>query len=429
MDTAEPRVSMTEGREAGERPDLEVSWLHGLEARLLVDTSEARPVHLLTGRNGAYLRLTRSAIHLLQEIARGASFEQLAERANRGGEERVSAAEVEASYRRLVEQIATIETKSTEPKGAFWLRRRVVSESVVAGIAALCSRAFHPVAAGLLILMIAAGVALALRAGLHAQPGHFWPGYFLFLVSLTAHEIGHASACARYGAKPGEIGFTLYMIYPAFYSDVSAAWTLKRWQRVAVDLGGVYFQLIAGSAYAVALALSGWEPLRVALLFIAGSCLFSLNPILKFDGYWVVADALGVTNLGQQPSRIVRHVVERLRGRPTQPLPWSTPVTVMLAIYSVMSFGFWAWFIGKVAPTFIPLLIRSAGVITSFGARFAAAPGWPDAGAVKDVLTSTYILFFVLLMFLRLVRAITTRLKNRMAVRARVVLVSERTTA
>ena len=78
---------------------------------------------------------------------------------------------------------------------------------------------------------------------------------------------------------------------------------------MVVDLGGVYFQLLMGTLYAVALAATGWAPLRTALVLVAGSCLFSLNPILKQDGYWIVADSLvglrtmraGQCDLGDPP--------------------------------------------------------------------------------------------------------------------------------
>jgi putative peptide zinc metalloprotease protein len=399
---------------------LDASILQGLEDRLLVDTSEKKPVHLLVVRNGSYVRLSASTVQLLRQVGRGASFEELAEAINQRGQEQVSAADVEASYQKVVDRIVAIEAKGDKLKGAFWLKRRLLSSTLVARIAGLCSGAYHPAVAAVFLAFIIGG-AVAGRAGAHVNAGHFWPAYGLFILSLLAHEIGHASACSRYGAKPGEIGLTLYFIYPALFSDVSAAWGLSRWQRVVVDLGGVYFQLIAGAVYGFAYLLSGWEPLRLAMAFIAGSCLFSLNPILKFDGYWVVADALGVTNLGLQPKRVARHALDRLRGRPGQPLPWPPFITVVLGLYTALTFCFWAWFLCVIAPSMLHQATRSAGFVAHYAVELASAPAWPDATHLRDALTSAYVLLFAALMIGRPLRAALAAIRARLRRRQLVV--------
>jgi putative peptide zinc metalloprotease protein len=386
--------------------------LRNLEDHLVVDTSEHHAVYLLAGRNGRHIRLSASAVQLLRQVARGASFEDLAEALGRRDARSVAPADVEAAHRKLVEQIAAIEAQGDNLHGAFWLRRTLVPGPIVARIARGCAAMFHPavaacfVAAIVAVAAIAGGPALGHPSGLGVDAGHFWPAYGLFLASLVAHEIGHASACARYGAGPREIGVALYVIYPVFYSNVSAAWTLKRWQRVVVDLGGVYFQLVVGAAYALGFAVSGWEPLRVAVLFILGSCLFSLNPILKFDGYWVVADALGVTNLARQPPRILRHLAARLRGRPVPALPWPRSVTGMLALYSVMSIGFWAWFLWKIVPALVPQAIDAARVVAALIAQLIASPAWPGGGRLQEAAAAGYILLLAALVSWRLLRGV-----------------------
>jgi putative peptide zinc metalloprotease protein len=170
------------------------------------------------------------------------------------------------------------------------------------------------------------------------------------LLSLIVHEFGHSSACARYGAQPSDIGFAVYLIYPAFYSDVSSAWRLRRWQRVVVDLGGNYFQFLAGSCFIFAFYGTHWDAFRLAVLMIVSTALFSLNPIFKFDGYWVLADFLGVTNLASQPARIGTFFYNRMLRRATKPLPWPTRVASVLIIYSVISMIVWAVFFWHVAP-------------------------------------------------------------------------------
>ena len=68
------------------------------------------------------------------------------------------------------------------------------------------------------------------------------------LVSTLIHEFGHAAACHRGGAEPGSIGMGLYVIYPAFFTDVTSSYRLDRAGRLRTDLGGVYFNAITSSA-------------------------------------------------------------------------------------------------------------------------------------------------------------------------------------
>ncbi len=66
---------------------------------------------------------------------------------------------------------------------------------------------------------------------------------------------------------------------------------------------------------------------------IVGSCLFTLNPVFKFDGYWFLADALGVTNLAAQPLRISHYFLNKFRKRPVKPLPWPPIILIILTLY------------------------------------------------------------------------------------------------
>jgi putative peptide zinc metalloprotease protein len=379
--------------------------LHGLQERLVVDTSEGHPVYLLAvGKHHTYLRLSPIAHHLLQQRSVGVSFASLAETMSQAGKP-VSPAEVEMAYDKVVERITEIE-RSAKPIGADFLWRwTLLPESLVVRLASWLSMAFHkPIAYGLLAGIVAA-TAIAPRQTFtfNDTPTGFLWSYLLFLGSLVMHELGHASACARYGARPSGIGLTIYLIFPAFYSDVSAAWELRRWQRVIVDLGGAFFQLVVGAGYAIAYTLSGWEPLKVAVMMIAGSCFFSLNPIFKFDGYWVVADALGVTNLSQQPCRILRHLFDRLRGRQAKPLPWSSFVTGVVTLYLLLSFGVWGYFLWLVLPMLWQRVLGYPSLAVALIQHLLHPSNAVDIGRLHAFLISTFMVTVVLLMLRRLV--------------------------
>lgn len=379
------------------------AW-QGLQERLVVDTSEGHPVYLLAvGQHPTYLRLSPSAYSILQQHSAGVSFAAMAATMSQAGTS-VSAAEVERAYDTVVDRLHTIE-RNAKPIGADFLWHwTLVPASLVVRLAAWLSLAFRRLVVGCLLAGIVAATAVAPRHVFSFQvtPAGFLWGYVLFLGSLLMHELGHASACARYGARPSGIGVTIYLIFPAFYSDVSAAWTLQRWQRVVVDLGGTFFQLVVGAAYALTYTVSGWEPLRVALMMIAASCFLSLNPIFKFDGYWVVADALGVTNLSQQPYRIVRHLYARLCGRQVQPLPWSSGVTAVLVLYVPLSVGVWGYFLWTVLPMVWQRILGYPSVVRALLQDLLHPSTTLDTGRLYAFLSSTFIVIVVLLVVWRL---------------------------
>jgi putative peptide zinc metalloprotease protein len=119
-----------------------------------------------------------------------------------------------------------------------------------------------------------------------------------------------------------------------------------------------------------------------------------------------VADALGVTNLQRQPARILRYLAARLRGRPVPALPWRPFVTVMLALYSLLSIGFWVWFLWEITPALVPHAIHAGRVITSLIADLISSPVWPDGTRLKEGVAAAYVLLLAALMGWRLLRAL-----------------------
>lgn len=136
----------------------------------------------------------------------------------------------------------------------------------------------------------------------------------LLCFSTMFHEFGHSSACMRYGLKPGDIGFALYFTLPVLYSDVSSTWSLKRKERVLVDVGGLYFQAI----YLSLLYILGVFLNENVMKISAGLGFFAmykdLNPLIKMDGYWVASDLMGVPNLHQLSGEGIKKLVLKLFG-------------------------------------------------------------------------------------------------------------------
>lgn len=157
----------------------------------------------------------------------------------------------------------------------------------------------------------------SLRAIHHRFEGWELPLFYLMIVAATLfHELGHAAACRRYGCPHGDIGFAFYFIYPVFFTDVTKAWRLPPRRRAVVDVGGLYFQclLIVGLTVYVVLTQSIFALRLIWAMHL--TMLYTLNPILKMDGYWLLTDMSGLSNLHEQVGDTLRRWLKRLFLRP-----------------------------------------------------------------------------------------------------------------
>jgi putative peptide zinc metalloprotease protein len=129
------------------------------------------------------------------------------------------------------------------------------------------------------------------------------------LASAGFHEFGHAAAAARAGAAPGAMGAGLYLVWPAFYTDVTDSYRLNRRGRLLTDLGGLYFNAIV----AVVMVGIWWATGFDAILLIVATQLVmmvrQLIPIVRFDGYHVLADMTGVPDLFQRIGPTLRSLL------------------------------------------------------------------------------------------------------------------------
>lgn len=136
--------------------------------------------------------------------------------------------------------------------------------------------------------------------------------FIIWLVISLLHEMGHAAACLYWGAKPGDIGVGLYIVFPVFWSGLKSAWQLKRHQRAFVDLGGLYMQWLINVLLIALSFLGNLHWLGVIIFWNNLSTLFSLFPFLRLDGYWLASDLIGVPNLNQESRAALINLI-RLR--------------------------------------------------------------------------------------------------------------------
>ncbi|MFP4053511.1 MAG: PqqD family peptide modification chaperone [Phycisphaerae bacterium] len=148
--------------------------------------------------------------------------------------------------------------------------------------------------------------------------------YLAFLIVKLFHEFGHAFACKRFGqinGSGGEVhtmGIMLLVLTPMPYVDASSAWAFRRkWHRVLVGASGMYVELAVAAVAAMIWAQAEGSPTvqaltyRVMLVASVSSLLFNGNPLLRFDGYYILSDITEIPNLSQRSKQYVYYVVKR----------------------------------------------------------------------------------------------------------------------
>jgi putative peptide zinc metalloprotease protein len=140
----------------------------------------------------------------------------------------------------------------------------------------------------------------------------------MFIFIRAWHEFGHACATRAMGGRCTEIGLMFFaFVLPFPYCDASSAWRFQEvWRRVVVSAGGIIFELALASVAAI--VWSATEPgsihtvaFNVMILSSITTIFFNLNPLLRYDGYYILSDILGISNLAQRSTEMLRFVTER----------------------------------------------------------------------------------------------------------------------
>jgi putative peptide zinc metalloprotease protein len=136
-------------------------------------------------------------------------------------------------------------------------------------------------------------------------------------VSKILHEFGHGLTCKHFGGQCHELGVMFLAFTPCLYVNVSDAWTFpNKWQRVAVSAAGMTVEL----ALAALCTFAWWfsapgllNSLCLRLMFVCSisTVVFNGNPLLRYDGYFILSDVLEIPNLRQQSTALVRRYAAR----------------------------------------------------------------------------------------------------------------------
>jgi putative peptide zinc metalloprotease protein len=131
------------------------------------------------------------------------------------------------------------------------------------------------------------------------------------------HEFGHAFAVRRFGGEVHALGVMLMMFTPLPYTDATAAWAFRdKWARIFVGAAGMVFELFVAAIAILVWANTGEgvvHSLAYNMIFTASvsTVLFNINPLLRYDGYYMLADFLDIPNLQQQATKQLTYALER----------------------------------------------------------------------------------------------------------------------
>ena len=182
-----------------------------------------------------------------------------------------------------------------------------------------------------------------------SSPRRAWCFWLLFPVIKALHELGHAVAVKACGGEVHDMGMMMLVVTPVPYVDASAAWAFpdKR-QRMVVGAAGMLVELFI-AAIAVFVWLSA-EPglvrtVAFATILIAGisTLLFNANPLLRFDGYYILSDWLEIPNLWSARPRCTSAISASATpsaGRTPSRRPATAGERAWFVLYGVTSFAY-----------------------------------------------------------------------------------------
>jgi putative peptide zinc metalloprotease protein len=219
-----------------------------------------------------------------------------------------------------------------------------------------------------------------------------WQGPVAYAIGLSAvkvmHELGHAYTATRFGCRVPSMGASFLIMMPVLYTDTTGAWRLtSRRKRLAIDCAGVSAELMIASIATFAWALLPEGMLRSVAFILATtswvmSLAINLNPFMRFDGYYVLSDFLGVPNLQPRAFALGRWRLRELLFKLDEPEPELLPRR-MTRILIVYAWATWIYrlilFVG-IALLVYHLFFKLLGVILFMVemAVFVVRPMWSE---------------------------------------------------
>ena len=362
------------------------------------DSGFKEPPYLARRADGQVVQLAPVLYALAEEVDGKRDTEQIAEALSHRIQRGVDASMVEMLLDEQLGRLGvvaprdgvTAEVAKVDPLLALKFRTRVVPAGFVRAATTVFRPLFWP---PLQLLLCAAFVACVVWLfGIHGisqslrhllyQPALLFLLVGGVIVATAFHELGHATAVRYGGAEPGVMGVGVYIVWPAFYTDITDAYRLGKWGRLRADTGGMYFNALFGLAATGAFLATGFEPLLLLVVLQTFAIVQQSLPFLRLDGYYIVSDLTGVPDM-----------LSRIRPVLASLLPWRGPdprVTELKPWVRVVVTAYVVTIVPLIALMFALMLVHAprafATAWDSLGVRWdRVGGGEPAGGTAKDV--------------------------------------------
>lgn len=209
--------------------------------------------------------------------------------------------------------------------------------------------------------------------------------YVCFALIKVFHEFGHAFACKKFGRQEGSGGEVhvmgiMFLVFAPFpYVDASSSWAFRsKWHRMVVGAAGVLVELgiaaIAAIVWANTTDNNIAHKLAYNVIFVAGvsTILFNGNPLLRYDGYYVLSDLLEIPNLAQRSKEYLYYLVRKYvwNVRQVRNPAHTRGEKVWMIVYGVCS-TVYRWFICVAILLFVADQLFVVGAILAVAAAIA----------------------------------------------------------
>ncbi|MGM0930386.1 MAG: hypothetical protein ACQEXN_11835 [Actinomycetota bacterium] len=311
------------------------------------------PPALVRRADGQTLQLTPLLYAVLEAVDGSRSLGHIAEYVSNKSGRLVTAENVQTLIEKQLLPLGLLrladgsepEVKKASPLLGMRFRYTVTDPARTRKLTAPFAALFHPlvalpVTAAFLVacwwVLLVKGLGSATHEAF-ANPGLLLLVFAVTILSAGFHEFGHAAGARRGGATPGAMGVGLYLIWPAFYTDVTDSYRLGRGGRLRTDLGGLYFNAIVVVGTMGVWWFTGVDALLLVVVTQILQMVRQLLPLVRFDGYHILADATGVPDLFQ---RIKPTLLGLLPWRWSDPepkvlKPWARAVVTVWVLVTV----------------------------------------------------------------------------------------------
>jgi putative peptide zinc metalloprotease protein len=305
--------------------------------------------------DGRFIQLTELLYRVVEQCDSSRSLAHIAENVSATTEWQMNADDAEyLLVKKLIPTGIVLSPEATEDQARhpgtapsllrLGLRRGVISADAIEPVAKRLQWLFLP---ALLIPLVTIG--LVAHAWLYLDRGVSGllsnvlntPGLLVlvFLMSIAPgfwHEFGHASALRYGGGRARSIGVGIYIMDPAFYTDVTDSYRLPRWARVRTGFGGIYFDFLLSTALMGAYFMTGQEVLLLLVVLSNINTAYQFFPLVRLDGYWILADLSGVPDFYSMMGGFVRSVVPIPAWKGAKLPPLRRWVKGVFAVYTLI---------------------------------------------------------------------------------------------